>query len=118
MVKKFLTREAILKAQDLPQEEVYVPEWGGYVRVRGLTAAERDALESTMLQTNGQVRLENFRARLVAMSIVDEEGNRLFSDEDVDALGRKSAAALQRVFDVAMRLSGLRAEDVEELAKN
>jgi hypothetical protein len=33
-------------------------------------------------------------------------------------LGEKSAAALQRVFEVGQRLSGLSDDDVEELAKN
>jgi hypothetical protein len=42
----------------------------------------------------------------------------LFTDEDVAALGQRSAAALERVFDAASRLSGLSAEDMEELAKN
>jgi len=35
---------------------------------------------------------------------------------DVKALGEKSAAALERVFDVARKLSGLSEDDVEELA--
>jgi len=64
------------------------------------------------------VNLANVRARLCAISIVDETGKRMFSDEDVRALGRKSAAALDRVFAAAQRLSGLTDEDVEELAKN
>ena len=40
------------------------------------------------------------------------------SDADMEALGEKSAAALQRVFDVARRLSGMSESDVEELTKN
>jgi hypothetical protein len=36
----------------------------------------------------------------------------------VEALGKKSAAALNRVFEVAQRLSGITDDDVEELAKN
>ncbi len=119
--KRFLTREDILRAQDLPVEEVHVPEWGGWVRVRGLTAEERDRFEASILEGQGKhtrVKMENIRARLVALTVVDEVGHRLFSDEDVAALAKKSAAAVQRVFDVAMRLSGLTEEAVEELAKN
>jgi len=120
-VSKFLTRDAILKAQDLPTEEVEVPEWGGVVRVRGLTGAERDAFEQSIVEQRGKntrMNLRNIRAKLVALTVVDEEGNRVFSDEDAEALGKKSAAALDRVFAVAQRLSGLRPEDVEELAGN
>lgn len=116
-----LTREAILNAADLVTEDVEVPEWGGTVRVRGLTGSERDAFEQSIMEQRGRdvaLNLRNIRAKLVALSVVDEQGRRVFSDDDVKALGQKSAVALQRVFEVAQRLSGLRSEDVEELAKN
>ena len=68
---------------------------------------------------NTKMDLRNMRAKLVALTVVDDKGKRLFrGDADVNALGRKSAAALQRVFEVAQRLSGLSDEDMEELAKN
>jgi len=124
-----LSKEAILSADDLEKELVEVPEWGGAVYVRALTGAERDAFEQSMVEmrtvrqgrrqeTVREMRLQNIRARLCALTICDEEGNRLFTDADVQALGRKSASALNRVFQVAQRLSGLTDEDVEELAGN
>lgn len=116
-----LSRDQILGAEDIGTEDVPVPEWGGTVRVRGLSGRERDAYEAAMVQisANGarRVTMDNIRAGLVARSVVDAEGNRLFSDEDVKALGEKSGAALDRVWDVARRLSGLSEEDVEELAE-
>ena len=35
-----------------------------------------------------------------------------------ESLGRKSAKALERVFDVAQRLNGMGADDIKEMAKN
>jgi hypothetical protein len=116
-----LTRDQILQANDIQTEEVSVPEWGGAVRVRALDGEERDALEASMIQgkgRNAQVNLKNLRAKLVARSIVDEKGKRIFSDEDIPALARKSAAALTRVYEVAQRLSGITPDDVDELTKN
>jgi hypothetical protein len=116
-----LTRDAILEAQDLQHEEVYIPEWGGSVRVRTLTGAERDAFEQSIVDQRGKdtrMNLRNIRAKLVALTVVDGDGKRLFSDADAKLLGQKSASALDKIFDVAQRLSGLRDEDVEELAKN
>jgi len=119
-----LTRDAILTADDLKIDVVEVPEWGGAVRVRGLSGAERDAFEASVvdLSSNGRrapvMNLVNLRAKLAARCIVDENGARLFEDADIVALGRKSAQALQRVFEAAQRLSGLTARDVEELEKN
>lgn len=116
-----LSRDQILGAEDRKSEDVPVPEWGGEVRVRALSGAERDEYEAYIVTVtaSGQkrVNLKNLRGRLVSLACVDGEGNRLFSDEDALALGDKSAAALERVFDVARRLSGLSDSDVEELAE-
>jgi len=117
----FLTRDAILAATDLPSETVDVPEWGGSVLVRGLTGAQRDQFEASVLVGKGRnrdVNLRNLRAKLVALSIVGEDGTALFAEADLEALGQKSAVAIERVFDAARKLSGMTAGDVEELTKN
>lgn len=114
----YLTKEQILAVDDLQAEDVQVPEWGGTVRVRCMTGVERDAFERSNIGEDGKQDISNFRAKLVARSIVDEHGNRLFSDADIEALGRKSIKALGRCFDVAMRLSAVTDDAVEELEKN
>ena len=113
-----LSRDDILNANDLKTETVQVPEWGGEVNVRTMTGAERDAFESKIVGKNGGVNMQNIRARLVSLTMVDENGDRIFSDDDVKELGRKSAAALDRVFTAAQGLNKISDEDVEELAKN
>jgi ribosomal protein L12E/L44/L45/RPP1/RPP2 len=116
-----LTKSAILAANDLKTEDVEVPEWGGTVRVRSFTGRERDAFEASMVQGDGKDRrvdLTNMRARLVGLTVIDEAGQRIFTDEEIDLLGAKAGAALDRVFAVAQKLNGLSGEDVEELTKN
>ena len=116
-----LGRDAILAAQDIQQEVLPVPEWGGDVIVRALSGTQRDAFEAGVVEQRGKdtkMNLVNIRARLVALSVVGEDGKPLFSEKDIPALGKKSARALQRVWDKARELSGLSDDDVEELAKN
>ena len=116
-----LKREEILGAGDLPTETVAVPEWGGEVIVKTMMAAERDAWEAANVKGRGKsARLEmvNIRARLVAATVVDEAGALLFKPGDVEALGAKSGAAMDRVFAAAMKLNGLSDRDLEELEKN
>jgi hypothetical protein len=111
---------SILDLPDLTSEEVEVPEWGFRLRVRSLTGTERDAFEASLLQTRGkdrEINLRNMRAKLVAQSVRKADDSRVFSDTQVEALGRKNAAALQRVFRVAQRLSGLAEDEVEELTR-
>ncbi len=120
-MSQYLTKDQILQAQDIMFEDVPVPEWGGTVRVVTLTGNERDAIEASMIVGKGKnkdISLANLRAKVVARSVVDEEGKRIFEDEDIAALGRKSTAALNRVYEVAQRLSGITQEDVDELTKN
>lgn len=113
-----LSREAILAYDDSQSEDVEVPEWGGAVRVVGLTGVERDRFEASVVGNGKKMQLSNLRARLVAMCVVDESGERLFGTADVGALGNKSAAALERVFSAAQRLSGLSEDDVAELTED
>ncbi len=116
-----LSRDDILKAVDVQTEEVNVPEWGGSVLVRGLTGRERDKYEASQMTMRGNKMfpaLDNIRAKLVAWCICDEDGNALFTQHDIDLLGGKSAAALDRVFEVAARLSGMSEEDVADLEKS
>ena len=120
MNKKPLTRDDILGAQDIEIEKVDTPEWGGFTYVKGMTGTERDRLESSVVEQSGKnanVNLANIRAKLASETICDEEGKRLFSTKDIVALGKKSAAPLQRVFDVGQRLSGITGDDIEELAE-
>lgn len=111
-------RDSILAAADLPRREVQVPEWGGSVYVRSMTGDERDAWEQWLLDTKDGKR--RIRARYCALVMVDGKGERLFSDtdQDVEALGKKSAAALDKVFSAALSLNGMNAEDQEALEGN
>lgn len=116
-----LSRDEILAALDIEIQEVDVPEWGGVVRVRGLTGAERDRFEASIIRMQGRrrvMRMKDIRAKLVALTVVDEDGQHLFTETDIPALSEKSAAALQRVVDVAQQLSGITEKDLQELEKN
>lgn len=118
---KILSRDDILKVDDTKRELVNVPEWGGSVWVYGMSAKERDAFEETMLEGKGKNmkrNLANLRARLCARCICDDKGQRIFKGEFVAALGEKSAKAVERIFPVAQRLSGMTDEDVEDMVKN
>lgn len=114
-----LNREAILSAQDTKAEEVAVPEWGGTVRVRMMTGRERDEFEREQYEIARMGQLgDNMRARLLVRCLVDAENRPLFTADDVQALGEKSSAALERVARVARRLNKLQDDDVSDTAKN
>lgn len=113
-----LTKDQILAADDLKTEVVSVPDWGGEVIVSTMTGIDRDKLEEAAQGDDGKIGTDNFRAKLLAFTLVDEQGNRLFTENEIEALGRKSASALNKVFNVAMRLNALRKVDEDEMVKN
>lgn len=120
-MSKYLSRDQILAADDIETRDVPVPEWGGTVRVRGLTGKQRsDFLAATVQRRGNQVAqdLTNMQAKLAAMAIVNEAGEPLFTRQDVAALGEKSGQALERVFTTAAELSGLADEAIEAMSGN
>lgn len=112
-----LTRDQILKSDDLKKEVVKVPEWGGEVLIGTMTGQARDEWEQSLVE-NKKVSLQNIRARLVAMTALDEQGNRLFTSDDIEALGKKSASALERCVKVAQKLNRLTEAELDDLTKN
>lgn len=126
LMKTLLSKAAILACEDLPTTDVDVPEWGGTVRVKGMTGAQRDAFEDSLFidvpSADGKTiarkqDTKNIRAKLVAASLVDADGAALFTQSEIDTLAQKSARALSRVFEAAQRLNGMTPEAKEE-AKN
>ena len=116
-----LTKQQIIDANDLETVEVEVPQWGGSVLVKPLTGKQRGWFTAQLVEQRAggrTLRLQDIQIRLCGMAIVDEDGKRMFSDNELGLLAKKSSGALQTVFEVAQRLAGLSKEQVEELAGN
>jgi len=101
--KKFLSADEILFAQDLKTIDVDVPEWGGIVRFRPLSAAE--AQEFTESFSKG--RASDGMFWLIAKTAVDPNGSKLFTKpEHIELLKNKSMQVLMRLQDQLMELNG------------
>jgi hypothetical protein len=116
---KILTKEDILNADDRKIITLDIPEWGGEIRLRPMTGYERDKFEGSNQKKGGGVDFTNIRARLASLTIVDEKGELIFNTPDgVAALGKKSGAALDRIFDVIQKQNAIGEKDIEDSAKN
>lgn len=116
-----LSKEQILAANDLPTKTVNVPEWGGEVIVRTLTGEQGEEYELACMKSrtaNPDENQRRVRERLCAFCIVGENGSRMFTEAEIDALSMKSKAALDRVFAAAQSLNRYGGRDLEDLAKN
>lgn len=116
-----LTRQQIIEADDLPSETVTVKQWGGDVRLRCLTGAERaeyeDGISSTIKDESGKAGIDRV-CLFLSYAIINEDGSRMFSADDLAALKAKNNAILMRLFNRAMKLSRMTADDMEDAEKN
>lgn len=74
------------------------------VFVRGIRADELATLQA-FKESDESERL--FTARLLALTICDQEGNRIFTEDDVEFLCAAPFMHIQDAFNRAVRLNGL-----------
>lgn len=122
-MNKVLNKQDILQARDVVKEMLEVPEWGGTIYIRSISAAERGLIEegaARFKESKGKndTFARTFTVKMVSMSVCDENGQRLFEDKDIALLQQKNAAVISRIAEVAQRLSGFSKQDLEELEKN
>ena len=119
---ELLSKDEIFGMDDIPMEEVVVPEWKNRkVLICGLTAAGKNAYQASLVEIKGtsrKVRMENATAKLLVRTIVNRQRQPIFTETDIERLGSKSAAALERLATVANRLSGMDEKENAELVKN
>lgn len=102
-----LSRDSILKAQDVQTRDIEVPEWGGSIRVRTMTVAER--LEFVR-RVSDPKDTHSAAAWLLAELSVDANGARLFQPEDVVELEKRNFRAVESVVSVIIELNGMAAQ--------
>jgi len=129
--QKFMSKSDIFNIDDLKYDVVNVEAWGGKaVRVRTLTAKEKDAFEQHMLDHTETIKdeegkvvdsksdISGARVRLMILCVVDEQGVRLFRDTDQEKLERKAGTAVNEIWEVASILNGIGEKAKENTAKN
>jgi len=104
-LRKILTFNDILSANDIKIEEIDVPEWGGVVRVRTLRAEESAKFVDDYAKDK-----KNSMVRLLVMSAVDANDQPLFTDAHVELLRQKSFRAMARVQEKVLEMNGLTPE--------
>ena len=111
-------KAAILSSTTKKIKKVEVPEWGTPVFMRTMTAGERDAWELAWLDKQGKGGVANFRSVFLVKCLCDENGTRLFADNEVEQLAAHDSKVVNRLFEIAREQNGLTSDQVDELAKN
>jgi hypothetical protein len=107
---EFLSVDQILAADDIPSEVVDVPEWGGKVKVRGLSRSAFEKINKAsevIIPATGpgqsptvQKDEAKFSEALFLACVVEPK----FSEDHIGPLRDKSIAALNRVYEAIGRV--------------
>lgn len=125
MTRKTLTRNQILKAKDLQEAWVPVPEWSedAEVLVTTWTARTKDRFEMAITEAQRTNTPVAARALIVALSVIDSKTKKpIFTEADVEALAEKHQSPMDRIFQKVAELNpgnfASVEEAVEDTAKN
>ena len=123
-MSKYLSRDDILQTQGIRTDEVEVPEWGGKILVRELSAAEVAKIGFGMAGKGGGetevdlAKLGEYVPQMIAWCVVDENLNSIFDLEDIMRLSAKSINPVQQIITKIMELSDLSPDEEGEPEKN
>lgn len=110
-----LNKQQIKAVDDLPSIEVEMPEWGGNIKIKTMSAKHR--IEFEKLNKDAKTELETM-INLIMFSCVNEDNTLLFDRNDFEFLSNKSAKSLMKLFEEAVNMSTLSEKKLEEKAKN
>jgi len=130
-----LNRNQILEAKDIKTKVIPVPEWGGDIMIKQLSAKEYNDITMNMvnirkmaakqlsLKKNSDENLEdainelaikNQKILLIIKSVVDENMKPLFSEADMELLYQKNTNVIDRIIAEIEDFNSVSTEDTKK----
>lgn len=111
---------AAIRRSGLKRELVEVEEWGGEVFIRAMSVRDREEFVELYGGDDEDADNAPYPADvwLALKCVCDEDGNRLFGEDDASVLLDQPMSAVQRVGKACMKLNGLTRDAVEDAEKN
>lgn len=104
-----------------PTDELDVPQWGGKVRIRGLTVLQNETCGKVLRgeNKNHPIASGGYAAAVVCYGVIDADGRRVFEDADAFKLGGLPESSPVDTLAIAiLKMSGSTVEAEAELRKN
>lgn len=119
-MSQLISRDALLGAA-VRRFAVVEIEGLGNVRIRSMTELERSRLEASIRDKKGNLsssRMVDLKCRMIVDSVVDENGNPLFTNRDIDQIRQQDSKVTNALVDAIQKHCGWSDEDLEDLEKN
>ena len=95
--------------------EAYIRQWSGTERIEYLKA-------SSDIKTDGEIdftKVARNQFELVAVGLCDEQGNRLYGDDEIGELSKEiNAEVIELLFIEVSKHNGLEVSEIKEEIKN
>ena len=112
-----LSRDQIKAVDDIKREAVAVEEWDGDVWIKALSVRARQQFVKLYGPDAGEPAIPA-DVWLTMTCACDEDGARLFGEDDAEWLSDKSSRAVQQIGLACLSLNGLTEDAVGEAEKN
>jgi hypothetical protein len=109
-VEKVLSADDILGTKDLAPVPYDIPEWGGKVYIRQLSAAEGRELGDLI---EGPQK-KGTTVKIVLFGLCDASGKRIFQDHQTKAMEGKCMKVINRVSTEILKVNGLVPDKAEQ----
>jgi len=110
----------ILAKDDFTYAEIDVPEWGGTLRLRSLSGAQRTII--TARAQKNKVTGDGLYEQLIIMSAVDEDNKLIFDEKQhLEMLKMRNSAITKKIGEKVLEISGFKPDaesDLESAEKN
>ena len=124
--RNILSRDSILGRSVLKRKEIDVPELGGTLILRELNGTQGADFQRRVLEVvdgrTATIRdanaLANLNALVIVWSAITEDGQPLFTKDDIPALNAMGASFLDMVGNEVLKLSGLDKAGLRRAEKN
>lgn len=111
-------RTALLKLCERRYIDLELADAGITVRIQSLSEKEKSTYETRLIAKSGRgilrERLQDATRRLIALCLVDENNDRVFSDSDVNQIGEMDSFVSSRIYDACQEHCGFNKGDIED----
>jgi len=119
---KIANRNALLKLCERRYIDLELEDAGVTVRIQSLSEKEKSSYETRLIAKSGRGilrdRLQDATRRLIALCLVDDKNERIFTDSDVNQIGEMDSFVSSRIYDACQEHCGFNKNDIESTVKN
>jgi len=119
---KIANRNLLLKLCERRYINLELPEVGLVVRIQSLSEKEKSQYETRLIAKSGRGvirdRLQDATRRLIALCVVDDKNERIFSNADIDKIGELDSFVSSRIYEAAQEHCGFNKHDIETTVGN